>query len=474
MAKYIFTTIVIVFLFIIYFFYSDFEKKPIRIGILHSFSGAMASIEKSVSESTLLAIEELNTDGGLLGRKIEVVWGDGKSDPEVFAKEADRLINVEHVSVIFGCWTSKSRKAVKTIVEKNNHLLFYPAQYEGFESSPNIIYTGTIPNQQVIPATNWATQKFGKKVYSSSKALLGILNDILDYSKIESGNMQIEKSPLDLHKVLEDISSLFAAQLIEKSLELKIELEKSVPGVVLGDSLRLSQVLNNLVGNSVKFTNQGQINIKVSSESLSEDELLLKFAVQDTGIGLPPEKIDSLFNAFTQADNSITRKYGGTGLGLAICRKLVTLMGGEIGVISEEGHGATFSFTIKVGKAKVEILDNPITGNPTQIKNIPQINLKNHFLHCSSQTKKNTTKNVHTEFKHFSGKKVLLAEDNLINQKIARVLLERQGIDVTIANDGKEAIEAAKAGLTGAPTKSGLSYASMTAVLTSPKSLSTK
>jgi urea transport system substrate-binding protein len=165
MAKYIFTTIVIVFIFLIYFFYADFAKKPIRIGILHSFSGVMASIEKPVTESTLLAIEELNAHGGLLGRKIEIVWADGKSDPEVFAKEADRLINVEHVSVIFGCWTSKSRNAVKAIVEKNNHLLFYPAQYEGFERSPNIIYTGTIPNQQVIPATNWATQKFGKKVY---------------------------------------------------------------------------------------------------------------------------------------------------------------------------------------------------------------------------------------------------------------------------------------------------------------------
>jgi signal transduction histidine kinase/CheY-like chemotaxis protein len=283
-----------------------------------------------------------------------------------------------------------------------------------------------------------------QKVYSSSKALLGILNDILDYSKVESGNMQIEKSPIDLHKILEDISSLFAAQLIEKSLELKIELEKSVPGVVLGDSLRLSQVLNNLVGNSVKFTNQGQINIKVSSESLSGDELLLKFMVQDTGIGLPPEKMNSLFNAFTQADNSITRKYGGTGLGLAICRKLVTLMGGEISVISEEGHGATFSFTIKVGKAKVEVLENPITESAAQFKNIPQVNLSNQFLHCSSQTKNISIKKVQSEYKHFNGKRVLLAEDNLINSKIAQVLLEKQGINVTIVNDGKEAVEATK------------------------------
>ena len=141
------------------------QKVPIKIGILHSFSGTMAISEKSVADATLLAIEEINEKGGLLGRRLEPIVADGRSDWPTFAKEAERLITEEKVSVIFGCWTSASRKTVKPLFEKHNHLLFYPVQYEGLEESPNIIYTGAAPNQQIIPAVKWVFDNLGKKYF---------------------------------------------------------------------------------------------------------------------------------------------------------------------------------------------------------------------------------------------------------------------------------------------------------------------
>ncbi len=138
---------------------------PIKVGILHSLTGTMAISEKSVVDATLLAIEEINHKGGLLGKKIQPIVVDGKSDWSIFAKEAERLISKEKVVTVFGCWTSASRKTVKPIFEKHNHLLIYPVQYEGLEQSPNIVYTGAAPNQQIIPAVKWSFDNLGKKFF---------------------------------------------------------------------------------------------------------------------------------------------------------------------------------------------------------------------------------------------------------------------------------------------------------------------
>lgn len=138
---------------------------PIKVGILHSLSGTMAISERSVADATLLAIEELNAQGGLLGRKIQPVVVDGRSDEPTFARAAQRLIETEKVSVIFGCWTSASRKTIKPVIERHDHLLFYPVQYEGLEQSPNIIYTGATPNQQIIPAVKWASDHLGQRFF---------------------------------------------------------------------------------------------------------------------------------------------------------------------------------------------------------------------------------------------------------------------------------------------------------------------
>ncbi|MDQ6966713.1 MAG: urea ABC transporter substrate-binding protein, partial [Mariprofundaceae bacterium] len=141
------------------------DETPIKIGILHSLTGTMAISEQPVVDATLLAIEEINTEGGLLGRQLVPVISDGQSKPSVFAGEAERLIKDEGVAVIFGCWTSASRKMVKPIVEQYENLLFYPVQYEGMELSPHIVYTGEVPSQQIIPAISWVSTHLGKRLY---------------------------------------------------------------------------------------------------------------------------------------------------------------------------------------------------------------------------------------------------------------------------------------------------------------------
>ncbi|MEA5575581.1 urea ABC transporter substrate-binding protein [Anabaena sp. UHCC 0451] len=143
----------------------QFSPKPIKVGILHSLTGTMAISEKSVVDATLLAIEEINQKGGILGRKIQPILVDGKSDWNTFAKQAENLITQEKVVTVFGCWTSASRKTVKPIFEKYNHLLIYPVQYEGLEESPNIVYTGAAPNQQIIPAVKWSFDNLGKRFF---------------------------------------------------------------------------------------------------------------------------------------------------------------------------------------------------------------------------------------------------------------------------------------------------------------------
>ena len=141
------------------------DEEPIRVGILHSMTGTLAISARPVVDATLLAIEEINAQGGLLGRQLEPVIADGASDSDAFAAEAERLITQEKVSVVFGCWTSSSRKAVGPVFEKHNHLLFYPVQYEGLEQSPNIIYNGATPNQQVMPAVSYSLTHFGPRVF---------------------------------------------------------------------------------------------------------------------------------------------------------------------------------------------------------------------------------------------------------------------------------------------------------------------
>jgi two-component system sensor histidine kinase/response regulator len=201
-----------------------------------------------------------------------------------------------------------------------------------------------------------------QKVQSSGQHLLGIINDILDFSKVEAGKLDLENTDFELEKLLDNTSSLISEKCHAKGLELVFEVAPDVPPTLVGDSLRLGQILLNYANNAVKFTEKGEVVISVRASERTERDALLHFRVRDTGIGLTGEQIARLFKSFSQADTSTTRKFGGTGLGLAICKKLAELMGGEVGVESEPGKGSTFWFTARVGVGqarKRELVPNP-------------------------------------------------------------------------------------------------------------------
>ena len=188
------------------------------------------------------------------------------------------------------------------------------------------------------------------KIQLASNSLLGLINDILDFSKIEAGKLTIEETDFRLDEVLENLSSVLGPKSSEKGLELLITRDPEIPSTLIGDPLRLGQILINLVSNAVKFTEAGEIIIRVEYP----EENLLRFSVTDSGIGMSEEQISRLFQSFSQADTSTTRRYGGTGLGLAISKKLVEMMGGEIGVESTPGEGSTFFFTMRCEVAEAD------------------------------------------------------------------------------------------------------------------------
>ena len=250
-------------------------------------------------------------------------------------------------------------------------------------------------------------------VKSSSEALLRIINDILDFSKIEAGKLLIEAIPYQLDVVLADTLKTLALRARQKGLVLGLEIAEDVPPMVVGDPGRLRQVVVNLVGNAIKFTQHGEVMVRVQRGDGSIDGRTLQISVSDTGIGIPSEKLDSVFEAFSQEDSSITRRFGGTGLGLAICARLVAAMGGRIWVQSDVGKGSVFLFT-----TQVEIDRRSLSPRDTSAGLTPDL-----FDEASG------------------GLRVLLAEDDVINQKLAVTLLQRWGHQVTVAENGQIAID---------------------------------
>lgn len=259
-----------------------------------------------------------------------------------------------------------------------------------------------------------------EQVMHSADALLGIINDILDYSKIEAGGLTLEKTAFDLEQVFQSVSSLFSAKAQAQGLELRFARAAGVPDRLLGDPLRLGQILINLVSNAIKFTARGKIEISVERDSEQADQRIrLAFTVRDTGIGIPAEQQDKLFTPFAQADSSITRRFGGTGLGLAICRQLLELMDGEISLQSKVGEGACFRFTACFGA----VADSAAPIAPAAAGN-PAVD-----------------RPVAAKLPHWRGERVLLVEDIPINRTIALALLKKVGLDVGIATNGQEALD---------------------------------
>ncbi|MBF0226554.1 MAG: response regulator [Desulfobacterales bacterium] len=391
------------------------------------------------------------------------------------------------------------------------------------------------------------------KIRTSSRNLLGIINDILDFSKIEAGKLSIEHIHFNLSDVVENLSDMFSIKALEKKLELIVSIANDVPDGLIGDPLRLGQILINLVGNAIKFTNEGYIQIKVTNENEIDELIKLKFMVKDTGVGLSQEQIKKLFSSFTQADTSTTRKYGGTGLGLAISKSLVLMMNGEIWVDIDDAKGSSFYFTAEFEKQTIQkikeiysdvyagkkalIVDDNITSRQVieemlkcfkfQIKSIdcgedalaelkksydlyqllmidwimPGIDgievikeirknpkwknlkiilmtafgredimkraelagvnsflvkpIKSSILHDTlmeifqyqeyPDEFKIANENIQNEtIRNFKDKKILLVEDNYINQQVAKEILECEGFLVDISNNGIEAVEMVK------------------------------
>ncbi|MEK6659342.1 MAG: PAS domain S-box protein [Campylobacterota bacterium] len=255
------------------------------------------------------------------------------------------------------------------------------------------------------------------KINGSSKMLLGIINDILDYSKIEANKLELEHKEFDLGNVLSQLKVLFMQSATVKGLELLFELKNSVPKMIVGDELRINQVLVNLLSNALKFTAKGSVTVSIELKKREEFGAVIGFSVSDTGVGIKNEQISNLFTPFSQADNSITRKYGGTGLGLSISTKLVEAMGGKLSANSKLGISSTFSFDIKVDIRSWE--DNE--------------------LKISDDLNK-TISNKSQSYPDLSYINVLLVEDNDINQEIALAILKRVKVNTEVANNGKEAV----------------------------------
>lgn len=247
-----------------------------------------------------------------------------------------------------------------------------------------------------------------KKIDISAKNLLRILNDILDFSKIEADQLDIEYSDFRLDNLLSDSMDIFSVKAREKGLKLNIRIENNVPLWVQGDAVRLGQILKNLLGNAVKFTEKGSVTVSVTLRESTDSHYVLQFIVRDTGVGIPEEQSAYLFQSFTQADASTTRRYGGTGLGLAISKKLVELMHGQISVTSAPDQGTSFTFSVR--------LNHPQKNQPQAI---------------SSSAPETSLQGLH----------LLLVEDNSINQEVALAILQAVDIHVDVASNGQEALE---------------------------------
>nr|WP_294944573.1 hybrid sensor histidine kinase/response regulator [uncultured Mucilaginibacter sp.] len=250
-------------------------------------------------------------------------------------------------------------------------------------------------------------QEYSQTILHSGEALLNVINDILDFSKIESGKMELDPQAFFLRTCVEEVLDLFAGKAAGAGLDLMYQLDHRLPAYLIGDSMRLRQVLINLIGNAMKFTHKGEIFLDIGLKNLlNDDEIELGFEIRDTGIGIPADKLSKLFEPFSQVDSSTTRKYGGTGLGLVICDRLISLMGGNITVDSEPGIGTTFRFAIKC-KLSTEHKQEPEPLNIDGIK----------------------------------GRQVLVVDDNATNRRILQLQLENWGLKPVMASSGHDALE---------------------------------
>lgn len=273
---------------------------------------------------------------------------------------------------------------------------------------------GILGLTEVLAKTNLTDQQstYLKAINTSANNLMVIINDLLDFSKIEAGKITLEIIPFELRQLIKQLLDILEIRAKERKNILKLSLDKEIPQFVQGDPFRLSQILNNLIGNAIKFTENGYIHLHVEVVAKTEEQYLLEFTVKDTGIGIPREKLKSIFDKFTQATNDTTRLFGGTGLGLSIAKELIEVQGGQVSVDSEIGQGSCFRFELPFRRVNKKTEPSPPV--------LPAIE---------------------TDFGHLRHARILLAEDNVINQMLVKKVLGDQDILLEIANNGREAID---------------------------------
>ena len=260
---------------------------------------------------------------------------------------------------------------------------------------------------------NKEADDYAKTINSAGLSLLVLIDDILDLAKIEAGRVELDNAPFDMREMVDGVAGLFRIPAREKNLVFSVDIASELPAQLVGDTNRLRQILINLVGNAMKFTEVGEVKIVVGLKSLQRDRAKVDFTVRDSGIGIPKARQKAVFDKFTQADGSTTRIYGGTGLGLAICHHLVQLMGGDIKVQSVEGEGSSFIFSLPMQVCEQDV---PSVTRSRKKADAPQVESASGPM------------------------RVLLVEDNIVNQRLASIIIKKQGCEVVVAGDGLEAL----------------------------------
>jgi signal transduction histidine kinase/BarA-like signal transduction histidine kinase len=271
---------------------------------------------------------------------------------------------------------------------------------------------------------------YAETIRDSARALLAVINDILDFSKIEAGKLELEEERIDVRDLQQDVVRLMGIQAKPKNLQITTCVDPAVPQCVRGDAGRLRQVLVNLCANAVKFTEQGEVALRVSVVAQDLERTTLRFEVRDTGIGVPEEGLHALFKPFSQLDASTTRRFGGTGLGLSIVKRLAEMMGGEVGVLSREGVGSTFWFTARVANAAADPASPRLPAN------------------AEDQPGRQSDRTRQGQGAPLGGKnrRILLAEDNAVNEKVATRALQKMGFQVDAVSNGRAAVAAWETG----------------------------
>jgi len=300
-------------------------------------------------------------------------------------------------------WQAESANRAKSLLLANmSHEIRTPMT--GVVGFANLLAGTTLTAEQ---------REYVDGIRSSGHALLTLINDILDLSKIEAGRLELESAPFQLRAVVEESIALFLARAKERGLQLSVGMDGRVPAVIAGDAGRLRQVLINLLGNAVKFTEQGEVALAVTASDGTGNWRRISFAVRDTGPGIAPEHQQRIFDSFSQVDASITRKYSGTGLGLAISRSLVEQMGGRLRVESQLGHGATFSFSIAAEVAEMPQVNAPPPAAREPAADLPAL-------------------------------KIIVTDDNAVNRRVAVSLLKLLGYQADSAGDAKDLLDRLK------------------------------